>query len=183
MTNVYGCTAESQPVTVEFYPLPHIPVYLNYHNRLYVADSVSYTPSTVVQWYFYSAPIAGAVDFQYCAQETGTYGVEVRDTATGCSNYFSQTAVIDPNYDCTVAANDVELAGLRVFPNPAESVLVVAFPSYMTLESNFYDVTGKLLHADKRNNWAPGLLYWTFSRGHLFFKNYPMAKRSKLFAG
>ncbi len=146
VTNTYGCTAVSDAVFVEFYPLPEEPTYLNDRNNLELIDTTALPANFSLQWYLFNGPIAGATDFEYCATMNGTYTLEVTDLNTGCTSSYTTTVTVNPNFDCTVGARDLVTGTLNIFPNPAIDVVTVQMSEPLSANAmlRVWDVAGRL---------------------------------------
>lgn len=144
--NTYGCTSISDSVYVEFLQLPAIPTYANDRNNLKMTDTLAVPANFSLQWFISAGPIAGATGFSHCAIVSGDYSLVITDLETGCTNVFSSTIVVDPNYDCTISANDVVLGALKIFPNPASEQVTVqlAEPLFENAVLRVWDVAGRL---------------------------------------
>jgi choice-of-anchor B domain-containing protein len=96
--------------------------------------------ATSYQWYLNGEPIPGADGPTQPVQATGDYWVEVVD-ANGCP------AVSEPVYaELLVAATEPQTPGLKLYPNPARSWLIVEAPA--PLEAvRLFDAQGRLVQA------------------------------------
>lgn len=119
VSNSDGCSAISDSVLVEIYPLPVSPLYVNVNNSLRLADTAALPGVYALQWYAADDPIPGATGFRYCATESGNYGLLVTDLTTGCQSFYSSSVAYDPNFDCTVGTEETPLLALGIYPNPA----------------------------------------------------------------
>lgn len=160
--NSFGCTSISAPAKITIHPLPALPVFWNNKNRQTVSDTTLLPDKYALQWFMFDAPIAGATGLTYCVTETGTYGLQVTDLATGCKSLFKQPVVFDPNFDCTVGTNDLKINELKIFPNPADERATVFFEDYIlptsggsggSAELRIVDFSGKIL---RQQNIAAG---------------------------
>lgn len=149
VTNQYGCTAVSNTQLIEFYALPTEPVYLNDRNNLELVDTTALPANYALQWYLFNAPIAGATGFEYCATVSGTYTLEVTDLTTGCTNSYTTTVTVNPNFDCTVSTRDLVVGKLSIFPNPTSDMATLQLEEPLRTDALLFvwDVTGRLQHS------------------------------------
>lgn len=166
VSNSDGCTAVSDSVLVEIHPLPDSPLFININNSLRLADTTALPAEYALQWYNGDDPIPGATGFRYCATESGNYGLLVTDLETGCQSFYSSTVTYDPNFDCTVAVDDVTLLTIGISPNPAFDVVQIRLnqnlPAGGTLR--VWDAAGRLV---KSETIADGIDFWTLDCGDL----------------
>lgn len=146
ISTVFGCSAVSDSLWIEFYSLPAIPKYINDRNNL-EANTAVLPDSFALQWYLFAQPIDSATGITYCAQVNGDYTLVVTDLNTGCTNSFTSSVVINPAFDCTVGTHDIALAGWTIFPNPASDRITVqlAEPLAFNSELRVWDVAGRLV--------------------------------------
>lgn len=146
VTNMYGCTAVSTGTSIEIYPLPDEPVYLNDRNNLELVDTTALPADYALQWYFFSGPIAGATGFEYCATESGTYSLEVTDLTTGCTNIYTTTVTVNPIFDCTISTRDLTPGSLAIFPNPTSDMATIQLEEPLTAGARLqiWDIAGRL---------------------------------------
>ncbi|MEO6037908.1 MAG: PKD domain-containing protein [Saprospiraceae bacterium] len=111
--------------TVTVYPLPVLPVYDVYKNRLRLIDTVQLPAMYSLQWYQDNHPIPGATGFTYCTEIEGFYGLLITDLTTGCSNYYATAVLTDPNFDCTTGIGELMPLQFGVLPNPATDAALV----------------------------------------------------------
>jgi hypothetical protein len=148
VTNAEGCTAISDNVAVTFNPLPSIPFFVNDRNNLELFDSTFLPTQYALQWIQNGDSIPGATGFDYCASESGNYGLQVLDLATGCSNFFSANVVYDPSFDCSVGIKTLPQASLSIFPNPANDMAMLKLNSGFSINDGrlrVWDKMGRLL--------------------------------------
>lgn len=147
ISDANGCTAISAPKAVSIYPLPETPAFSNFDNSLRLFDTLALPDNYSLQWYNGAVAIPGETGFRYCAQQSGTYGLLVTDLNTGCTNFFSQLVVYNPNFDCTVGTNDLNTLSMGIFPNPAHDRLQVRFGQALRGESmlRMWDAMGRIV--------------------------------------
>ncbi|MBL7776197.1 MAG: T9SS type A sorting domain-containing protein [Saprospiraceae bacterium] len=145
--NIYGCTNISDSAHVQFIPLPKKPTYLVDRNNLKLIDTLALPANYALQWFLAAGPIPGATGFTHCATVSGNYTLVVTDLATGCTNEFSASITIDPNYDCTIGAEELTAGTLRIFPNPASAQLTVELASPLPENCllRIWDIAGRLV--------------------------------------
>ncbi len=143
----YGCTAISDSVLVQINPLPALPFFVNIHNSLRLADTTMLPASYALQWYKGDDPIPGETGFRYCATETGNYGLQLTDLATGCINYYESPVLFDPNFDCTIGTFEANQLALGIFPNPASDQVQIHFGALPSGGGRYrmWDVTGRIV--------------------------------------
>ena len=142
-----GCTAISNIASVSVHPLPASPAFSNLNNSLRLFDTLALPAEYSLQWYNEAAPIPGETGFRYCATTGGTYGLEVTDLNTGCTNFFSQLVVYNPAFDCTVGTGNPVALAMGIFPNPAHDELHLRFEKPLSGEGllRIWDATGRLI--------------------------------------
>ena len=144
--NNFGCTSISDSVLVTYIPLPETPTYINDRNNLELEDTLALPANYALQWYLAAGPINGATGFNHCATVSGDYSLVVTDLTSGCTNVYSSTVMVDPDYDCTIGAKDVVLGELKIFPNPASEQVTVQLEQPLTENAvlRVWDVAGRL---------------------------------------
>ncbi len=108
VTDNLSCTATSNHLPINIYPLPPVSVSVN-------GDTLSAHDAVTYQWYFNNGLISGATNDVYIATQAGNYTVMISDT-NGCK------VVSNPVTVNLTAIN--ELANeeqLNVYPNPLTS--------------------------------------------------------------
>ncbi|HEU4719058.1 MAG TPA: T9SS type A sorting domain-containing protein, partial [Bacteroidia bacterium] len=103
------------------------------------------------QWFLNGNPIAGATGQSYTATQTGSYTVEVYDTA-GCGSGQS-SAVVDPT---GIAGTTTDNSGLSVTPNPNDGHFVLTFssakPENYVIE--IHNMLGQVVYSEKLDNFS-----------------------------
>lgn len=142
-----GCTAISAGQTITFYNPPAEPVFLNDRNNLILVDTTALPQNYALQWYAQGSPIPGATGFRYCAQNSGTYSLQVTDLTTGCSSRFSMTVTVNPNFDCTVSTQMPNFQTLLLYPNPTSGVAWIRLeePLPNQAQLRLWDASGRLV--------------------------------------
>ncbi|MCS7036206.1 MAG: T9SS type A sorting domain-containing protein [Saprospiraceae bacterium] len=142
-----GCIAISAGQTITFYNPPAEPVFLNDRNNLILIDTTALPKNYALQWYSQGAPIPGATGFRYCARVSGTYALQVTDLATGCTNRFTMTVTVNPNFDCTVSTQQPDSGVLLLYPNPTSGAAWIRLEEALTSEAQLriWDASGRLL--------------------------------------
>ncbi|MBX2893054.1 MAG: PKD domain-containing protein [Saprospiraceae bacterium] len=147
VTTPDGCSAFSDSVLVEIYPLPDSPLYINVNNSLRLVDTSALPAQYALQWYNGNDPIPGETGFRYCATQSGNYGLLVTDLATGCMSFYSSTVMYDPSFDCTVSAGEVAALVLGILPNPAAEQVQVRWGKPLSNGGSLrlWDAAGRLV--------------------------------------
>jgi hypothetical protein len=142
-----GCSVGSDSVWVQYFEQPALPAFVNLNNSLRLFDTLALPAEYSLQWYNGDSPIPGETGFRYCATTSGNYGLLVTDEATGCSNFYVQTVVHNPNFDCTVGTDAPAPGFARLFPNPASDWLRLEWAEPLSDEATLrlWDATGRLL--------------------------------------
>jgi hypothetical protein len=118
-TNADGCSATSDTLSLVFGALPEFPVFTNEDNLLTLFDTAALPVSYSLQWYYNGEPIEGENGFEYCANKSGEYALEVVDLESGCESVYSRSIVYDENFPgCMPISNTNEevLGSLKVYP-------------------------------------------------------------------
>lgn len=161
----YGCVATSDPVEVEYYPLPAAPVWYFYNNSLRLFDTTALPDQYSLQWYAGTNPIPGETGIWYCSMSSGTFGLEVTDLATGCTNFYSNLSVYDPAFDCTVGTENLDNQPVEIMPNPASESATLRLNVHAGKGLlRLWDVTGRLALEE---NIQAGLDVMTLDLRHL----------------
>lgn len=107
-------------------------------------DTLNATSAVSYQWYENNITIPNATSQSYVATTSGNYSVVITDV-NGCQN--------SANYSYTTAINDVSaLAGIRIYPNPANEVLTVdlsAVSAEGKITVRLFDLSGRSLIDDE----------------------------------
>ncbi|MBL0017562.1 MAG: HYR domain-containing protein [Bacteroidetes bacterium] len=112
VSNGFGCTDVSDPVTVYQVPLPTPTVAYN-------SGTLSTTvPYVTYQWLMGGIPIPGAVQPTHLPIQSGWYSVAVTDS-NGCEG-FSTQIFVNP---VGVTEELQGLVGLTIYPNPSRDVI------------------------------------------------------------
>ncbi len=108
VTDANGCTAVSNHLAVNTYPLSPVSVSVN-------GDTLTAFNAVTYQWYFNNQPINNATNAVYIATQSGIYMVEISDT-NGCH-------VTSNNINVTVSGihTITTSAGIKVYPNPSHN--------------------------------------------------------------
>ncbi len=130
-SNSYGCSTLSAPVTVTVFPSPQ-PVITRTGLTLRVSNSQQFN----YQWYKDGIPIPNELYRSYTVTAIGSYYVLVTD-ANGCvgnsaTEFFNTTGV-----------NDVSADEIKLYPNPATTVLKIAAP--VRVNASLRDLAGREL--------------------------------------
>jgi hypothetical protein len=99
-----GCTATSNHLAINVYPLPPVSVSVS-------GDSLSAYNAVTYQWYLNNSPIQGATSSLYIAQQSGNYQVLVSDT-NGC------TAISNGVVVTITGITDITNETFTIYPNP-----------------------------------------------------------------
>lgn len=128
-TDLNGCQAVSDTLTVTLFDNPPQPFFYNDDNLLLLDTTLMLPAAYSLQWFLNGMPLEGADNSQWCARESGVYTLIITDLQTGCSNNFSQEIPFNPNGNCvTSTQNNYRIAEPVIFPNPAEEVVHLNFP-------------------------------------------------------
>ncbi len=159
--------------TVRVYPLPVLPVYNVYNNRLRLTDTLHLPAQYSLQWYYGNNPIPGATGFTYCAEESGSYGLLITDLETGCTNFYATTVVVDPEFDCTTGTGEPATLSFAILPNPATDLVEIQLDNPLAANGllQVWNVNGQLVQAQALNggathisvdcaSWAAGLFFF-----------------------
>lgn len=143
-----GCVATSQPVTVEYHPLPAPPVWFNYNNSLRLSNPAALPAQYSLQWYNASTPIPGETGIWYCSLVSGTYGLVVTDLETGCTNSFTASVTHNPNYNCLTGTEQVDLQqAFDLQPNPSTGAVLLQLKSPLQQDAVLHviDFSGRVV--------------------------------------
>jgi hypothetical protein len=131
VTNMTGCSITSAPIRVNVVSI--IRPTVSVQGQVFTSSS-----PTGNQWLLNGNPIPGATGQTYNADQAGIFTVRV--TSNGCS------AVSDPIV-LTATEEAAKTAGLKVYPNPAQESIKVAYSERgnADVEIRITDITGKVL--------------------------------------
>ncbi len=148
-TSAVGCKAASEPVEVDFLPIPSVPIFMNENNLLVLTEPGALPEDASLQWFLEGIPIEGATDQNFCLSEDGTYTLKVTDNATGCSNQFTFFVSFNPNVNCAVATNELTALErtIKIYPNPTNGIFFLSFETALPVGLAFTirDLTGRFV--------------------------------------
>ncbi len=136
VTDANGCIAVSEHQNVLTYSTPQVSITVH-------GDTLSTVNAVSSQWLLNDTIIPGATSNIYIAHETGNYSVRVAD-ANGCTNESIATRIV-----ISGIAKFSDDADLKIYPNPASSILVIQAKDFSAAEILVFDVTGKLVMKEK----------------------------------
>lgn len=113
VTNTSGCLGRSDSINVVWHPLPFKPTVI-----VSGIDTLVYSTSLDLQWYYNTATINGETDTIHIAQYNGDYYVQVTDSF-GCSA-FSDTVALT-----TVGIEKNATSSFSIYPNPTKGHIIV----------------------------------------------------------
>ena len=141
LTNSSGCVGFSDTITVKWHPLPTKP-----NITLLGDDSLLYSSSLNMQWYFNNNSLLGENDTLHIAQNDGDYFVQVTDSF-GCQNTSDTLSIVLQ----AVEDNIKNIA--NIFPNPSTRDITIIFNSLNVIKSfSLMDVSGKVIHTESMNS-------------------------------
>jgi uncharacterized delta-60 repeat protein len=135
VSNNPGITGDANTANITINPVPQ-PLITPSGDTLTTGNFSSY------QWLRADTNIAGAIQEQYIATETGLYSVIVTD-GNGCTGVSSQLQVGTPTGINYLSEN----SGLNIFPNPTTGKINIQFNRSLNspIEMKIYDSYGKLV--------------------------------------
>lgn len=133
VTNVNGCSAVSNPVTVNVNPLPAVPVITNSGDSLFSSQAVTY------HWYLNSSAISNATNPNLLMTSDGQYQVLITDS-NGCSNISTIYNEVNLGVRDILASLDVKL-----YPNPNNGAFILEFSDGKTRVADITDETGRVV--------------------------------------
>jgi hypothetical protein len=146
----YGCVATSDSAKIDFFALPAPPVWYNYNNSLRLFDTAALPALYSLQWYAGSNPIPGETGIWYCSMTSGTFGLQVTDLATGCTNTYANLVENNPLIDCSVGTEDIGSQYLAIMPNPASETALIRLNGHSSVGTlRLWDVAGRLIYTEK----------------------------------
>lgn len=140
-TSPDGCQVISDPIRLNFAPLPTVPAFVNNKNSLTLFEPEKLPVNYEAQWFFNNNPIPNATSPSLCANATGEYRLNITNLDTGCSSTYSRLVNYDPAFAgcATTSAEDrfQELVNdLRVYPNPTSGRLWLEFDLNITADAS-----------------------------------------------
>ncbi|MBT3209670.1 MAG: T9SS type A sorting domain-containing protein [Bacteroidetes bacterium] len=161
-TNNYGCTNQSDTISLVFHPLPPPPFFWIIYDTLQT-NLTGYD----LQWYFYenelSEEIIGANDLIYVADESGYYFV-LATSGFGCIS--SSDTVFVTSYSMIEGKELTN--GLKIYPNPAQEFISIEFENIAEVEKmKIIDSFGKILFDENLD------LFQTYFLRKINIKNFP----------
>jgi len=121
VSNASGCIGLSDTLLLDVLAAPPVPVVTESEGLLTSTAAAGY------QWFLNGAPINGATEISYAAENGGWYQVQVFD-GNGCSSTSDSLQVIITGLDVT------EANAPRIWPSPAGSVLFMELASPCEVE-------------------------------------------------
>ncbi|MDX1941506.1 MAG: T9SS type A sorting domain-containing protein [Saprospiraceae bacterium] len=159
-TSSDGCQASSEPIALNFSPLPPTPLFLNDRNWLSLFDSTMIPMDYHAQWYLNGILLEGANGLAFCAPTNGAYRLEMMDNQTGCISSYSLNMTLNPNFaGCSFATStedhfDELVRDLKVYPNPTNGEVWLEFglnqPTDATI--TIFNTLGQVISKTKRSN-------------------------------
>ena len=141
LTNSSGCVGFSDTITVKWHPLPTKP-----NITLLGDDSLLYSSSLNMQWYFNNNSLLGENDTLHIAQNDGDYFVQVTDSF-GCQNTSDTLSIV------LLGVEDNIKNIANIFPNPSTRDITIIFNSLNVIKSfSLMDVSGKVIHTESMNS-------------------------------
>ncbi|MGE0561913.1 MAG: S8 family peptidase [Flavobacteriales bacterium] len=142
VTNASGCRAYSDTVESTWIPLPQKPTLTVLGN-----DTLLYSSTLDLQWYYNTSLLSGENDTILIAQNNGDYFLTVTDTFS-CVNYSDTITLL------TVGNSDLEKDfEISIYPNPTASKLNIITPKKEPIfRLNLLDITGKNIQTIKPND-------------------------------
>ncbi len=153
VTGANGCSAESNHLAVDVFPLPSVSVSVN-------GDTLSAYNAVTYQWYLNGNQINGATHNMHIASQPGNYTVAVTDT-NGCS----------------ATSNAIVITGVEDLPSNRAQISPNPFTDEINIRSNitggniiFTDVTGRKIAEQKQETTNHKLQTAALSRGVYFLQ-------------
>ncbi len=141
VTDANGCTASSNHLAINVYPLPPVSISVN-------GDTLTAFNAVTYQWYLNGSAIPGATSNVYVANQNGNYTVAVTDT-NGC------TVLSNPTYMNGTGINELLSEGkISVYPNPLQkgNWHLEISKEWMNAVCEIFDAGGRLIYkADIKN--------------------------------
>lgn len=137
VTNGYGCSSSSQPVTVVVNPLPSPTITRNGNGSF-----TSNPGYATYQWYYNGQAISGANGDSIMPNQNGLYWVSVSD-GNGCINTSPSMFVNNVG----VASVLVNAEAIRLFPNPTQQFVYVDAP--VKVDVMVRDLQGRVVMTQK----------------------------------
>lgn len=156
-TSPDGCISTSEPITLDFGPLPESVLFVNDNNELSVFEPEKLPSEYEIRWYQDGNLLEGFTETAYCLNADATYTIEVVDLSTGCSASYSQAITYDPGYpNCVSPVVNVLPEGIdavTLFPNPTSGPLEwnIRAAESMPVQATLHNLTGQRLRSE---NWT-----------------------------
>jgi hypothetical protein len=128
-----GVCSDSLIHTVTFLPAPPKPVITQTGNQLSTGAAAAY------QWFYNGSPVSGANSSSYNISSSGSYFVQIMDTA-GCMALSDTVSVV---YTGIAEKGSLEIS---IFPVPVKDFLTIRYTGTFTeaLQVRIYDMSGKM---------------------------------------
>ena len=148
-TSDEGCSVISPEYYLVPTPFDVVVDYVEIGNYLVLSDPAQLDGMDYsLQWYLNGQPIEGAVDLGYCIQISGTYTLEVTNTATQCTASADISAFYDEfDANCITAIEPVNSLEMSVYPNPVSDLVYLEWPADLEgrISYNLYNQIGQLV--------------------------------------
>ncbi|MEZ5057184.1 MAG: T9SS type A sorting domain-containing protein [Saprospiraceae bacterium] len=142
-----GCFARSDSINVLAESYPPTPFFINDNNELVYTDTSGILPSWHFQWFLNGDILPDETGLSVCARSSGTYGLMITDTISGCSSFFDSNIAWNPNVDCfSSTRNLITYEALSFYPNPSSNIIRIRNGSFqLTNQVAIFNVEGILV--------------------------------------
>ncbi len=150
-----GCPASSEILTVTLLTPPATPAYVNEENVLTLFNQNNLPEEYTITWLLNGEILEGEFGVSLCIFESGDYTLSILDEMNGCSNSFTLNVPFDPSAPCiTTDVSEIELAKLKIFPNPFGNTLTIQYPDLMEETTlRIFNGMGQMV---LNQTWLPG---------------------------
>lgn len=145
ITNIYGCEAYTDVVTVFVHPLPDV-------DPILVTNCLLAAPygAATYQWLLFGDTISGATN-RFCTADTNGIYECVLTSQFGCEAYSLPTVV---TCGATTGITEITEDALALFPNPTTGLVTVKPDLTLEEEVFIYSITGDIVRKEPKGTKA-----------------------------
>ena len=139
ITDTYGCTAQSNRLPINVYPVPSVSIIAE-------GDLLTSYGAVTYQWYFNGSPIPGATTDTLHVSQAGEYSLEVTDSY-GCFTLSNPVNMV------STGIGQLAQEGLLLYPNPSTGTWQLEVDNDLVGSAfSVYDMQGQIVYQSEIRN-------------------------------